>query len=507
MLLYLLFVACIAAVVSYPLTNFVRSLALRWGMVDQPDGHHKSHKDAVALGGGVAVFLAATVTFAVEFLSSARLQDGLDSEKPFLGGLLAACVWIVCLGLYDDCYGMKGRFKLLGQLIATLIVIRSGLQIHGFNALGYEIQLGMFSIPFTIFWLLGAINSLNLLDGIDGLATTIGIILCVTITLMALMINQVAVAIVGAAFVGSLLGFLRFNYPPATIYLGDAGSMLIGLVVGSLAIGGSLKATATVGLAAPIAIWALPMFDSMTAILRRKLTGRSIYAVDRGHLHHRLMARFGKNTVVLAVVAVCCLVTCIGALLSILLKNDFVAITSVAVVFVILVASQAFGHVEVRMLLSRIKSLFLSRGAAHTAAFQLQGTREWDLIWQSLVEFAEKNQLVEIKLDINLAAAQEGYHASWRRPCTSEKRERWNTTMPLFAGDHVVGRLVVHGRHHSGLSTCEAIDQLINFLEPIEAEVVELANQPKSSPRETSTTEEDQQLPSSQLPISLGTDK
>lgn len=489
MFLYLLFVGCIAAVVSYPLTNFVRMLAQKWGIVDRPDGHHKSHKKPVALGGGVAVFLAATVTFAVEFLSSARLQESLQDATPFMSGLLVAGAWIVCLGLYDDRFGMKGRYKLVGQFIATLIVISSGLEIRAFSFFGQPVELGWFSIPFTIFWLLGAINSLNLLDGIDGLATTIGIILCATITLMAMWVGQGAVAIVGAVFVGSLIGFLRFNYPPATIYLGDAGSMLIGLIVGSLAIGGSIKVTATVGLAAPLAIWALPMLDSMTAIVRRKLTGRSIYAVDRGHLHHRLMAKFGKNTVVLAVVAICCLVTCGGALLSVFVQNDLVAIGSVVVVFGILIVSQAFGHVEARMLLSRIKSIFLSRGGIHQASFQLQGTRQWDLIWQAIVEFAEKNELVEVKLDINLAAAQEGYHASWRRPCSSEKRERWQTVIPLFAGEHVVGRLVVFGKNQAGLTSCEALDQLINFLEPIEAEVVALASQQKKKDSELPDTE------------------
>ena len=471
MLLYLLIVGGIAAVVSYPLTNFVGMLAQRWGIVDRPDGHHKSHKVPVALGGGVAVFLAATVTFAVEFLSSDQLQASLEDQTPFFGGLLLACGWIVSLGLYDDRFGMKGRYKLAGQFVATLIVIASGLQIHAFSLFGYPIHLGWFSIPFTVFWLLGAINSLNLLDGIDGLATTIGIILCATITLMALMVEQTAIAIVGAVFVGSLLGFLRFNFPPATIYLGDAGSMLIGLVVGSLAIGGSLKVTATVGLAAPIAIWALPMFDSLTAILRRKLTGRSIYAVDRGHLHHRLMARFGKNTVVLAVVAVCCIVTCAGALLSIFMQKDIVAVASMLVVFGILVVSQAFGHVEVRMLLSRLKAMLLSRKGVHHAAFQLQGTREWDSIWQALIEYAENHQLVEIKFDVNLAAAQEGYHASWKKTSRRESRELWRFEVPLTANGHVVGRVVAAGECVEGFSARQNFDQLSEMLELVEAEI------------------------------------
>ena len=112
------------------------------------------------------------------------------------------------------------------------------------------------------------------------------------------------------------------------------------------------------------------MLKTCSSILRRKLTGRSIYAVDRGHLHHRLMAKFGKNTVVLAVVATCCVVTCGGALLSVLIQSDLIAISSVIAVFGILIASQAFGHVEVRMLLSRIKSMFLSRGKTHQAVLQ-----------------------------------------------------------------------------------------------------------------------------------------
>jgi UDP-GlcNAc:undecaprenyl-phosphate GlcNAc-1-phosphate transferase len=187
---YILAMCVIAAIVSYPLTHFIAQLAQRWGFVDRPDGHHKKHTAPVALGGGLAVFLAAFVTFAVEYFSSPRLQDSLHGSAPFLSGLLLAGAWIVVLGLIDDRFGMRGRYKLLGQIIAALIVIASGLEIHSFSLFGQKINLGWFSIPFTLFWLVGAINSLNLLDGIDGLATTIGIILCSAITVMAVWFNH-----------------------------------------------------------------------------------------------------------------------------------------------------------------------------------------------------------------------------------------------------------------------------------------------------------------------------
>lgn len=480
--LYMLAMGFIAAVVSYPLTHFVSTLAQRWNFVDRPDGGHKSHKAPVALGGGLAVFLAAFVTFAVEYMSSSDLQDSLHGDAPWLSGLLLAGAWIVCLGLVDDRFGMRGRYKLLGQIFAALIVIYSGLEIQSFSLFGQKIQLGYMSVPFTLFWLVGAINSLNLLDGIDGLATTIGIILCSAITVMAMWFEQPTVAVVAAVFAGALVGFLRFNFPPASIFLGDAGSMLIGLIVGSLAIGASLKGPATVAMAAPLAIWSLPMFDSFVAILRRKLTGRSIYATDRGHLHHRLMARFGKNTRVLAVVAVCCAVTCAGALLSMFMQNDLAALASVVTVICILVATQIFGHVEFVMLASRMKSLGKSLlGSSRSAdawhsSFRLQGTRQWDLLWQSLTEYAEKAKLYEVKLDINLAAIQEGYHASWRRRADCERLHLWRTEVPLFADKLLVGRLTLCGGRESGMLVCEVIGRMMEVLESLESEVAALAS-------------------------------
>jgi UDP-GlcNAc:undecaprenyl-phosphate GlcNAc-1-phosphate transferase len=237
-------------------------------------------------------------------------------------------------------------------------------------------------------------------------------------------------------------------------------------------------------MAAPLAIWSLPMFDSFMAILRRKLTGRSIYATDRGHLHHRLMARFGKNTRVLGFVAVCCAVTCGGALLSMFMQNDLAALASVFAVICILVATQIFGHVEFIMLASRMKSLGASlinssRGKdSWHSSFRLQGTRQWDLLWQSLTEYAEKAQLVELKLDINLAAIQEGYHASWRRRSEVERRELWRMEIPLFSDKHLVGRLNVTGSREAGMLVCEVIGRLMEVLESVESEIAALAAAP-----------------------------
>ena len=134
------------------------------------------------------------------------------------------------------------------------MLFRSGFKIESIRIFHWQIDLGILSWPFTCLWMLGAVNALNLIDGVDGLATTVGIILCSTLALMASINGYAVEAILAVAMVGALIGFLYFNFPPATVFLGDAGSMLIGLVAGSLAIRCSLKGPATVALAGPLEI-------------------------------------------------------------------------------------------------------------------------------------------------------------------------------------------------------------------------------------------------------------
>jgi hypothetical protein len=161
------------------------------------------------------------------------------------------------------------------------------------------------------------------------------------------------------------------------------------------------------------------------------------------------------------------------------MNNDFLALLSILSVLCILVVTQVFGHIELVMLISRMKSfvlaLFRTNGARHYS-FHLQGSRDWNLMWQSVIECAEKLNLTDVRLDVNLAAVQEGFHASWRRPSRADKSERWNAEVPLFAGEHVVGRLTVGGTRPSGYSSCETINQLMEMLEPLEAEIVALVS-------------------------------
>ena len=235
-LLLFAFPVAAAFAAALALVPLVRRLALRVGLVDRPDGHRKMHREAVALGGGVAVLLAAAfATLAALFLPHQGRAAVVDEARE-LGGLFCAAVLLCGVGLWDDYRGLRGRQKMLGQLCAISVLIWSGLLIRTVWVFEWKLDLGPLAVPFTVFWLLGAINSLNLLDGADGLASTVGIILSLTIGIMALMTGHAVEALVALALAGSLSGFLVFNFPPARIFLGDVGSQFIGYLFAVLGI-------------------------------------------------------------------------------------------------------------------------------------------------------------------------------------------------------------------------------------------------------------------------------
>jgi len=369
-----------------------------------------------------------------------------------LVGLGLASLLICVLGVADDFHCLRGRHKLLGQVFAAGLVIAFGVDIQQIRLFGWTVDLGLLAVPFTLFLLLGAINSLNLIDGMDGLLSTVGVLVSLSLAGMALLGGHWLAACVAVALAGALLGFLRYNFPPATIFLGDSGSMLIGLVLGVLAIKSSLKTTTTVALMAPAALLTLPIFDTFAAILRRKLTGRSIYSTDRAHLHHCLLSRGLSRWRILCLVAGFCLLTGLGALLSLATDNEILALLSSLVVVTILVACRLFGHTELRLLRQRVQSLVSSfwrgpaEGDARQVEVRLQGSLAWGELWLTISACGQLLNLRTIRLDVNAPAIFEGYHASWQRSQAQfDEAASWRAEIPLVAGGQTIGRLQVVG--------------------------------------------------------------
>jgi UDP-GlcNAc:undecaprenyl-phosphate GlcNAc-1-phosphate transferase len=239
----------------------VCAFAARFGPVDCPDGTRKIHGKETPVAGGIALLMSLFGTLLVSLWAPGPANGWFAQQGLFLPGLLLASLVIGIVGLVDDSRGLRARHKLLGQLCAVAIVMASGLTARSIQLFDWHLELGLLALPFTAFWLLATINSLNLLDGMDGLLSCVGLIISLAMAAMAILGNQWVAASVAAALAGALLGFLRYNFPPASIFLGDSGSMLIGLIVGAVALRGSLKGPATVALAAPLAILAIPEFD------------------------------------------------------------------------------------------------------------------------------------------------------------------------------------------------------------------------------------------------------
>jgi UDP-GlcNAc:undecaprenyl-phosphate GlcNAc-1-phosphate transferase len=258
---------------------------------------------------------------------------------------------------------------------------------------------------------------------------------------------------VALALAGALLGFLGYNLPPATIFLGGSGSMLIGLVVGTLAIRSSLKAPATIALAAPMALLAIPIFDTTAAILRRRLTGRSLSSSDRGHLHHVLLRRGLSSRKTLLCISFCCFLTVLGALASLTLHNEFLAIVAALAVVGILIASRLFGYAEYLLVKHRMRALvrsflrFNPTGRLNQVEVHLQGSAGWKALWTQLITCVGELNLISVRLDVDAPSIQESYHARWDSAHVEpDVPDHWRVDIPLLAQAQPLGQLVIIGR-------------------------------------------------------------
>lgn len=482
----LILITVIAFVLSLLMTPVVRRAALRLGLSDSPDGERKLHEGTIAVGGGVAVLLGFFGAIMV-LLVFPSVWGYILSQSPeflmFLIGLMVSSTFLCGVGLIDDKVGLRGRQKLIGQAIAASILILSGLIIENITIFDYKIELGPLAFPFTLLWLLGAINALNLIDGVDGLATTVGLILSLGLAGMCILSGPAHYpdGVLAFMIAGSLAGFLYHNLPPARIFLGDAGSMLIGLVLGALAIRSSLKGPATIALAAPTAIMAIPMFDVLMAIVRRKLTGRSLYAPDRGHLHHRMQAKGYSTVKLLLTFGLLCTLTVLGAFISVYINNEALAFGSILAVLGMLVVTRVFGHVEFLLVIAKAKKFItsLTKGHHHERSeemMRLQGTKEWERLWRTLTQFAERFDLSQIRLNLNLHNIQEEFHAQWERRGTPDIQELWRCEIPLHLREIPIGKVSLTGVCRSE-SACEWMGELIAGLKPFEVQLIELLDE------------------------------
>lgn len=297
--------AGVAAGTTVLLTPWTRWLGMRIGAVARSGGRHVHEGDISRLG-GVAMFagFAAAGTVAVVGERFAGWHLGIAGRPIQYLGVLAGIMIIFIVGVLDDLHTFTPRDKFIGQVVAAIVVVASGVRVEfiGDPFGGGLMSLGLLGIPITILWLVGFANVINLIDGLDGLAAGVTAISAAWFTLLAAQSNQVGASVVSIALVGACLGFLRFNFHPASVFMGDSGSMFLGFTLGSVALLGVMKSVAAITLVVPLLIIGVPLFDTASAIVRRLRHNRPIQEADRGHIHHRLLGRgLGQRQTVLII--------------------------------------------------------------------------------------------------------------------------------------------------------------------------------------------------------------
>lgn len=274
-------VALLLAAVAVPL---MRPLAFRLDAVDTGKGR-RAHTGVIPRLGGFGIFIA----FMAPMIFSLTRGTWDDFHDRMTGILIASAV-VFCMGACDDLKGATIRNKLVAEILAGLIIFVWGIRITIItNPFGGAISLGMLSLPVTVLWVIVITNAVNLIDGLDGLAAGTGIL--ISLTMVALSGSDMHMQLAYVILAGSLAGFLLYNFPPASIFMGDSGSLFIGFFLAAMSILSSHKATAMATIMVPIIAFSLPLMDMFYAVIRRYYRGIPLGEADREHIHHKLLER------------------------------------------------------------------------------------------------------------------------------------------------------------------------------------------------------------------------
>lgn len=471
----------VAVVLALVLVPRLAVLAKAIGLVDHPDNKRKLHTSSIPLVGGPSTFIGVTVvTSLVLFFFADNLRFYPGDFKELLGLLIGATI-LFAVGVADDLWNIRGRQKLVGQIVAVTALILAGYQFESIQCAGFKIEFGIFAVVMIYGWMLVATNSINLLDGADGFASTIGIVMCLALSVMSIHQGDTVDAVITMTLAGALLGFLRFNFPPAKAFLGDSGSMLIGFVLGAMAIRCAFKQATAYAFFAPVALLAIPLIDTAAAIIRRRLMGRSIYTTDRGHLHHRLIKQGYSPRVSLLWVGLLCTMTAVGGVLAFVNHQSEYAIASIVMVVFVLFFARIFGLAEFQLVSNRAISIGRSfvGGNGKTKDVQssvhVQGSRDWKHLWEQLCQFAEEHELNEITMDLNLPWMHESFHAKLRRAGTKKDSSReWYVQMPLVVQSRLFGRVEILGANDGRFDHHEVAANLLKIISDLEHSLADI---------------------------------
>ncbi len=446
----------VAALVSTILTPLMRALARRLGVLDRPTEARKIHSQPVPRLGGLAILLGATAPFVGLYFYRNDLSVLVFADGRRIAALALATLLILAAGLLDDVRGLSQKLRFATEAVAGILVYWGGFRIDGlFLPLLGHVTLGPFALPLTVLWVLAVINALNFTDGLDGLAAGTSMIAAGTLFVLALHYRNFVPGAFAASIAGASFGFLLFNFHPATVYMGDTGSMFLGLALAVTAIGAGEKNAAVVAILGPLLALGLPIGDTVLRVIRRIILGQPWFPADRKHVHHRLLdlglSHRNATLVLYGATAVFS-----GAALAIALASRWLAAgVAVFIVGCIVFAVRAlgfaefnrFGELRHRQISEDIERL---TRAIDERLHALRFATDPDTLWQQAIELGG---LLEIdRIEWTLGPGLAGGTRRWERGdvppglalvWTPQEKAAFVLNLPLDTGIVRVGVMVL----------------------------------------------------------------
>ena len=389
------FLAC------YLLIPWVKKLSWRLGAFDPPSDRRVGVGRIPTLG-GLAVAVPLYVGIGALYVWPNVISERFFSEAAAVHALLVGGLVILCLGLYDDLRGASAWAKFPFQILAGVVVCAVSGPISSVSVpLWGEVELGVAAVPATVFWIVLVTNAFNLIDGIDGLAAGVGALVCGVGFFIARMYGHVGMMVFSAIMAGSLLAFLRFNFHPASIFLGDTGSLFVGFTVAVMSMQASMKAPTTVLLLIPLCVLGYPLLDVTLAVMRRFLKGKPIFSSDRSHIHHKLLASgLGHRASSVAAYGLTLLLTGV-AILHVYGRHRASGMLLAVVLVTLAIMFKVFGYWEfarTRLNLALRRKYRVYNLLEQMVSLKMQDAKTVDELWQLICRVGQEFDLHNISL-------------------------------------------------------------------------------------------------------------
>jgi UDP-GlcNAc:undecaprenyl-phosphate GlcNAc-1-phosphate transferase len=437
----------LAALFSWLMTLGVRELGRRLRAYGKAHGGREQAQ--VPRLGGLSIFLATIAAWGVLLLVPNDVRVRFISEWRVLLTILVPGTVILILGIYDDLVGARPREKLLVEVVAAGWVWWAGFRIVSVPVLWYGIHSRLLSFVLTVLWIVAVTNALNLIDGLDGLAAGIAFFVTISVFVVSLLQGNHFVCILTICLAGALLGFLRFNFSPATIYLGDTGSLFLGFFLAALAVHSSQKSSTLLAIVVPFVAFGLPLMDTTLAVVRRFLSGRSPFAADQDHIHHRLLQqRLSPRVAVLLLYALAALFS-LGSLLIVHSTGSVMALVAIlagASGWFLTSRVQYEELSELNIYVARAvqsqRRVMANQILIRKAARQLEDAASLEASWTVLTSAAEALDFDALTCGLtHWPSGRVPSLPDWSRSGEERSNQLWNVSIPLRAGEKVVGEL------------------------------------------------------------------